>query len=107
MIDDFDRDDFDGFGCFVIVFFIFVILSVIICFSQVEINIYEYIDLDGNKGLAKECSYEFQGYHSGGQGSPVCVLEDETVIQVKQYKLVESKYCRISDKDCLDKEEVE
>lgn len=101
MIDDFDRDDFDGFGCFVIIFFIFVILSVIFCFSNVEINTYEYIDLDGNKGLAKECSYKFKENYSGGQGSPVCILEDETVIQVKQYKLIDYRLCKVYDEECM------
>ncbi|MBR4672061.1 MAG: hypothetical protein IKO78_02525 [Bacilli bacterium] len=49
---------------------------------------YEYIDLDNNKGIAKNCSYSFENAFSGGQGSPVCELEDGTILQVKQYKEV-------------------
>ena len=49
---------------------------------------YEYIDLDNNKGIAEECSYKFEGYKKGGQGSPVCILEDGVVKQVKEYKYI-------------------
>lgn len=95
-------DSFDGFGSFVTVFFIFLILAfAIIYFSEVEIETYEYIDLDNNKGLARECSYKFQGNYSGGQGTPVCVLEDKTVIQVKQYKIIDSRFCKIYDEECM------
>lgn len=54
------------------------------------ISYYEYIDLDNNIGIAEDCSYKFQNRFSGGQGNPVCVLEDGTVIVVKQYKHVET-----------------
>lgn len=54
---------------------------------------YEYVDIDGNKGHAKNCSYYFNDGRSGGHGSPVCELEDGTVIQVKQYKLISSRNC--------------
>lgn len=46
---------------------------------------YEYIDLDNNKGIAVDCSYKFVQGKAGGQGSPVCILPEGTVIQVKQY----------------------
>lgn len=100
-------NNYDTFDYVVIILFIVIIFAVIFVFITVEVNIYEYIDLDGNKGTAKECSYEFQGYYSGGQGSPVCVLEDGTVIQVKQYKLIDSKTCLAGDINCLDKKDVE
>ena len=52
---------------------------------------YEYTDLDNNEGIAVSCSYEFKEYKRGGQGSPVCELEDGTVIMVKKYKYVEER----------------
>ena len=79
--------------------FIFKLASVIIGFLIILVlfttlpqvrNVYEYIDLDGNKGLATNCSYKFEKQYKGGQGSPVCELEDGTVLSVKQYKLIES-----------------
>ena len=60
----------------------------IVMFFPEERRYYAYTDLDNNKGIAIECSYWFAGYKRGGQGSPVCELEDGTVIQVKQYKLI-------------------
>jgi hypothetical protein len=70
-------------GC--IVFVISVLIYM--CFSQNKYH-YEFIDLDNNSGVAKECSYESKTYRSGGQGSPVCELEDGTVKQVKEYKYI-------------------
>ena len=69
-------------------FICLMILGLIIsCFPQTQYH-YEYIDLDNNKDVAKECSYEFEGYKRGGQGSPVCELEDGTIKQVKEYKYI-------------------
>lgn len=66
----------------------FVILGLIcMCFPQYKYH-YEYVDLDNNKGIARECSYKFEGYKKGGQGSPVCELEDGTIKQVKEYKYI-------------------
>jgi hypothetical protein len=46
---------------------------------------YEYTDLDGNKGTTSSwtgCFYE--GYYS--MGSPMCELDDGTILAVKSYK---------------------
>ena len=69
----------------------FVIFALMVMCFPVDVYHYEYIDLDDNKGIAKECSYEFTEGRAGGQGSPVCVLEDGTVKQVKEYKYVYEK----------------
>lgn len=53
---------------------------------------YTYVDLDNNEGIAYECAYTDKSYKSGGMGSPICKLEDGTIIAVKQYKFIkESK----------------
>ena len=53
---------------------------------------YTYVDLDNNKGIAYECEYTDKSYKSGGMGTPICKLEDGTIIVVKQYKFIkESK----------------
>lgn len=70
-------------GC--IVFVIFVLIYM--CFPQNKYH-YEFVDLDNNSGVAKECSYKFDDHKRGGQGSPVCELEDGTIKQVKEYKYV-------------------
>lgn len=75
-------------GLIFLVFICLIILGLIIsCFPQTQYH-YEYIDLDNNKGIAKECSYKFEEYKRGGQGSPVCELEDGTIKQVKEYKYI-------------------
>ena len=75
-------------GSIFLTFICLIILGLIIsCFPKKQYH-YEYIDLDNNKGVAKECSYKFEGYKKGGQGSPVCELEDGTVKQVKEYKYI-------------------
>lgn len=67
------------------------------CFPQNKYH-YEYVDLDNNNGVAKECSYKFEKYKSGGQGSPVCELEDGTIKQVKEYKYIyDGKYIPIKE----------
>lgn len=72
------------FLSFIIIIIIFVsILSI----PQNKYH-YEYIDLDNNKGIAKECSYKFYSNRVGGQGSPVCELTDGTIKQVKEYKCI-------------------
>lgn len=44
---------------------------------------YTYVDLDNNEGIADECKHD---------RTPICELEDGTVIAVKQYKRIrESK----------------
>ena len=78
-------------GLFTLGLISFVIFCLLLGCIPVEKYHYEYIDLDNNKGIAKECSYKFDGYKKGGQGSPVCVLEDGTVKQVKEYKYIYEK----------------
>lgn len=72
-------------------FFGFLLVTIFalvyMCFPQKKYH-YEYVDLDNNSGTALECSYKFTGYKKGGQGSPVCELEDGTVKQVKEYKYI-------------------
>ena len=44
---------------------------------------YTYVDLDNNEGIADKCKHD---------RTPICKLEDGTVIAVKQYKRIrESK----------------
>ncbi len=75
-------------GLMFLAFICLIILGLIIsCSPQTQYH-YEYIDLDNNKDVAKECSYKFEGYKRGGQGSPVCELEDGTIKQVKEYKYI-------------------
>ena len=80
-------------GC--IAFIIFGLLCM--CFPQTKFH-YEYLDLDNNNGIAKECSYKFKEYKSGGQGSTVYELEDGTIKQVKEYKYIyDGKYIPIKE----------
>lgn len=67
---------------------ILLIIGLLFAYIPREKYHYEYIDLDNNKGIAKECSYKFEEIHRGGQGSPVCKLEDGTIKQVKEYKYI-------------------
>ncbi len=69
---------------FKFLFLTIIILLVIniIFYSFKTKTIYNYVDWNDNEGIAKECSYDSRG----GQGAMVCVLEDNTVIQVKEYK---------------------
>lgn len=85
-------------GLIFLAFICLIILGLIIsCLPQTQYH-YEYIDLDNNKGVAKECSYKFEHYKSGGQGSPVCELEDGTIKQVKEYKYIyDGKYIPIKE----------
>ena len=71
-------------AAFIIVIGIFLLIS---CIPETRYH-YEYIDIDNNKGIARECSYKFVGHKSGGQGSPVCELYDGTIKQVKEYKAI-------------------
>lgn len=79
-----------------IVFFIIFGLFCM-CFPQAKYH-YEFIDLDNDSGIAKECSYRFEDIARGGQGSPVCELEDGTIKQVKEYKYIyDGKYIPIKE----------
>lgn len=64
-----------------------ILVLIWMCFPQNKYH-YEYVDLDNNSGIAKKCSYKFTDYTRGGQGSPVCELEDGTIKQVKEYKYI-------------------
>ena len=79
-------------------FVFFIIFGLVcMCFPRKKYH-YEYIDLDNNKGIALECSYKFEDYKRGGQGSPVCELEDGTIKQVKEYKYIfDGKYVPIKE----------
>lgn len=79
----------------IILFIVVSIIVLLIMYLLMKLDckgnhkpVYSYIDTDNNIGEAVGCSYKFEKYKSGGQGSPVCRLEDGTIIQVKQYKLV-------------------
>lgn len=75
-------------GYMILGFIGFIIFCLIImCIPQAKYH-YEYLDLDNNNGIAKNCSYKFENLGRGGQGSPVCELEDGTVKQVKEYKYI-------------------
>ncbi len=75
-------------GLMFLAFICLIILGLIIsCFPQTKYH-YEYIDLDNNKGIAKECSYKFEEMRRGGQGGPVCELANGTIKQVKEYKYI-------------------
>ena len=54
---------------------------------------YTYTDMDDNTGVAEACQVSDYrpGNHGGGQGAPVCRLEDGTIVMVKSYKLEEEK----------------
>lgn len=75
----------------IILIFIFVGITI----AGVIVNIYEdihykkyytYVDLDNNEGIAYDCKYTDKSYRSGGMGTPICKLNDGTIISVKSYK---------------------
>lgn len=89
-----DRDDV---GLLIMIICIFIIFPAIVIMNTIYecINYkmyYTYVDLDNNEGIAYECEYTDKSYKSGGMGTPICKLEDGTIIAVKQYKFIkESK----------------
>ena len=54
-----------------------------VCITE---NEYEYIDMFGNSGTSDNCYYG--GYRAGGL---YCGTEEDNMIQVSQFKLIESK----------------
>lgn len=68
---------------------IIVILSLIYSYDHEKhyIHYYKYVDLDNNEGIAKNCQFS----NNKGQGSPICKLEDGTILSVKSYKYIEEK----------------
>ena len=83
-----DRDDI----CLLIVIIcMFIIFPTIIIISLIYENTnyrkyYTYVDLDNNEGVACDCKYTDKSYKSGGMGTPICKLEDGTILSVKSYK---------------------
>ncbi len=74
------------------VFMVLILLVILSCIiPKIDNKYYEYIDLDNNKGYAKKCKFSDRGTYSGGMGVLVCILDDGTVLQVKQYKEVKNR----------------
>lgn len=84
-------DILECIGVYLLGLVVLAVLALLLMCMPEEVYHYEYIDLDDVKGIAKECSYKFENSKNGGQGSPVCVLEDGTVKQVKEYKYIYEK----------------
>lgn len=89
-----DREDV---GLLIMIICMFIVFPAIVIKAKIyESNNYKmyyaYVDLDNNEGIAYECKYTDKQYKSGGMGTPICKLEDGTIIAVKQYKYIkESK----------------
>lgn len=89
--------DSDDFGLLIMIICMFIVFPAIVIIAKIyESNNYKmyytYVDLDNNEGIAYECEYTDKQYKSGGMGTPICKLEDGTIIMVKQYKFIkESK----------------
>lgn len=89
--------DSDDFVLLIVIICMFVIFPAIVIIAKIYENnnykmYYTYVDLDNNEGIAYECKYTDKSYKSGGMGTPICKLEDGTIIVVKQYKFIkESK----------------
>lgn len=68
---------------------IFIIILCIIGYTYDKnyIHYYKYIDLDNNEGIATTCQFS----NNKGQGSPICQLEDGTILSVKSYRYIEEK----------------
>ena len=68
---------------------IILILAIILLTGCVTVCVteskYEYIDLFGNKGISNNCYEVYNG------GALNCELGEDSIIQVSQYELVESK----------------
>lgn len=88
-----DRDDV---GMLLMIICMFIVFPAIVIIAKIyESNNYKmyytYVDLDNNEGIAYECKYTDKSYKSGGMGTPICKLEDGTIIAVKQYKFIKDK----------------
>ena len=73
-------------ACFIYIIFYFCNL-IVESFKCADIKYYTYIDLDNNKGRAIDCDKNFQPYLT-------CELEDDTIIQVKEYKREFENKCK-------------
>ena len=81
----------DNIGLLIIIICMFIIFPTIIItyliYEHINYRIYyTYVDLDNNEGIAYDCEYTDKGYKSGGMGTPICKLEDGTILSVKSYK---------------------
>lgn len=90
-----DRDDV---GMLIMILLICVIFPAIVIAAKIYESynykmFYTYVDLDNNEGIAYECKYtdKSKSYRSGGMGTPICKLEDGTIILVKQYKFIKER----------------
>ena len=88
--------DSDDIGMLIMIIMIVVVCPAIIIAANIyEDNhykkFYTYVDLDNNEGIAYECKYTDKAYKSGGMGSPICKLEDGTILSVKSYKYHKEK----------------
>lgn len=75
-----------------------IIFTIILCISgyiydKNYIHYYKYIDWDNNEGIAISCQFSDKDNNNrnGGQGNPICKLEDGTIVSVKSYKYIEEK----------------
>lgn len=84
-------DILECIGVYLLGLVVLTILALLLLCMPEEVYHYDYIDLDNIKGIAKECSYKFENINKGGQGSPVCELNDGTIKQVKEYKYIYEK----------------
>ena len=74
-----------GFTLFILVIIFCVFPFMNNCYKGNKI--YEYEDIDGNKGTASNCQFSDANdhYKKGGQGQPICFV-DKRVIAVKWYE---------------------
>ena len=94
-IDDIDKKCIIGTTIFFVFLGILIMPPAILQFKHDSEyrQYYTYTDMDGNTGVAKVCQVSDyrSGNRGGGQGAPVCRLEDGTIVMVKSYKLEEEK----------------
>jgi hypothetical protein len=82
-----DRDNLWKLWFIVVIPAFFILIYGISMYEDNHYNkYYTYVDLDNNEGIAYECKYTDKAYKSGGMGTPICKLEDGTILSVKSYK---------------------
>ena len=78
-------------GCAIGIMFVFCLLMCLLVLPQSDCykgsRIFEYEDIDGNKGTASNCQFSDADnyYRKGGQGQPICFV-GKKVIAVKWYE---------------------
>lgn len=89
---DFVKDILAIIGMLIIVMIVFILFIIFAVFPFVNNcyngkQVFEYEDLDGNKGTANTCQYSDAGQYAkrGGQGQPICFVGNKT-IAVKWYE---------------------